>query len=121
MPRSRNCNHKIILQLDAHIIKVRPYRYRHNKKSYIETQVQNMLVEGLIEESSNPFSFPMLLVKKKNGSWPCCTNYRALNAITIKDAFPIPVVDELNGANFFSKLDIRSGYHQILLHPEDRH
>ena len=63
------------------------------------------------------------MVKKRDGSRKVCTDYRALNAITIKDAFPIPIVDELIlfGAEFFSKLDLRSGYHQILLKTEDKY
>lgn len=104
-------------------IAVRPYLYPQLQKDELEAQCTTMLAQGIIFPSTSPFSTTVLLVKKQDTSWRFCVDYRDLNASTVKHKFPIPVVEELlnelHGAKFFTKLDIKSGYHQVRVHPDD--
>jgi len=119
LPPSRACDHEISLIPGATPVFVRPYRYPPKLKVEIETQVQELLSQGLIRHSQSPFSSPVLLVRKKDGGYRFCVDFRHLNALTMKSKFLVPVfdqlMDELAHACWFTTLDLRAGFHQILL------
>ncbi|XP_042059320.1 uncharacterized protein LOC121803777 [Salvia splendens] len=123
LPPLRSHNHKITLALDSSPVNSRPYRHSAIQKNIIEKQVSDLLKQGFIQPSSSPFSSSVVLVKKKDGTWRMCVDYRQLNKITIKDKYPIPIIDELleelKGATVFSKIDLRAGYHQIRMEAKD--
>jgi hypothetical protein len=117
LPPERACDHFIPLIPGAKPVHIRPYKYPPSLKDEIEKQVADMLHKGIIQPSTSAFSSPILLVRKKDGSWRFCIDYRYLNAMTLKSKLPIPMfdelMDELAKAKWFSSLDLNSGYHQI--------
>lgn len=125
LPLTRVVDHRIPLDPSAKPVSIRPYKYPQFQKIEIERLVEEMKASWIIRDSRSPFSSLFLLVKKNDGSWRICVNYRGLNNISIKDKFPIPtiveILDELQGATYFSKLDLQSGYHQIQMWELDIH
>ncbi|GKE38977.1 reverse transcriptase, partial [Tanacetum coccineum] len=123
LPPPRAHDHTISLLSNTPRVTVRPYRLPPNQKDVVEQMVKELLDAGVIRESQSPFSSPIVMVKKKDGTWRMCVDYRQLNKFTVKDKFPIRVVeeliDELCGAQVSSKLDLRSGYHQIRMKEGD--
>lgn len=123
LPPHRQFDHNIPLLPNAKPVTKKPYRYSPQQKNEIEKQVTQMLQQGIIQSNVSPFASPVLLVKKKDGTWRFCVDYRGLNEITVKNKYPMPVVeellDELADAQWFTKLDLRSGYHQIRLVEQD--
>lgn len=125
LPPACTIDHRIHLKTGSVPVAVRPYRYPQLQKDKLERQCATMLQQGIIWPSTSPFSSPVLLVCKSDATWRFCVDHRALNAVTAKDKLPIPIVDELldelRGACFFSKLDLRFGYHQVRMHDADIH
>ena len=95
LPPIRTHDHHIPLQPNQEPVSVRPYQYPYYQKAEIEKKVKEFLDSGLICPSTSPFSSSVLLVKKDDGGWWFCVDYRALNNITIKDKYLIPVIDKL--------------------------
>ena len=117
LPPQRSVDHSIPLLDNSKTIHQRPYRLAHHQKNAMEDLVKQLLQAQMIRPSVSPYSSPVILVKKKDNTWRLCVDFRQLNSNTIKNKYPIPIIedllDELFGAQVFSKIDLRSGYHQI--------
>lgn len=105
-------------------IRKRAYRTSPHMQSVIQAQVEDMLAKDIIEVSHSPWAAPVVMVRKKDGSWRFCVDYRGLNSVTVKDAHPLPrtddTLDALSGASMFSTMDLSSGYWQVQLDQQDK-
>jgi hypothetical protein len=123
MPPNRDIKFIIELQPGTAPISKRPYRMPPNELAKLKIQLQDLLDKGFIRPSASPWGCPALFVKKKDNSLRLCVDYHPLNAVTIKNKYPLPRIDilfdQLAGAKVFSKIYLRSGYHQIKIKPCD--
>ena len=123
LPPSREVDHAIELELGAPPPSRPTYRMSFLELEELEKQLKEYSDNGWIRPSQSPYGAPILFVKKKDGSTRMCTDYRALNKITKKNVYPLPRIDELldrlQGAKFFTKIDLRQGYHQIRIKDAD--
>jgi hypothetical protein len=123
MPPDRDIEFAIELQLGTTPISRRPYRMPPTELAELKKQLQELLDKGFIRPSTSPWGCPALFVKKKDESLRLCINYCPLNAVTIKNKYPFPRIDvlfdQLVRAKVFSKIDLRSGYHQINIRASD--
>ncbi|XP_066155600.1 uncharacterized protein [Euwallacea fornicatus] len=124
IPRTRVSTGKLKIRLvDSNkTVQRRAYRLSPDEKQIVRDRIDELLEAGVIRPSCSPFSSPMLLVKKKDGSHRLCVDYRELNANTVSDKFPLPLISEqiarLSGSKYFTCLDMASGFHQIPVHED---
>ena len=123
MPPDRDIEFLIELLPGTGPISKRPYRMPAKDLVEIKNQIKELLDKGYIRPSSSPWGSPVLLVEKKDGSLRMVVDYRGLNEVTIKNKYPLPMIndlfDRLQGAKVFSKIDLRSGYHQLKIREQD--
>nr|ABF95989.1 retrotransposon protein, putative, Ty3-gypsy subclass, expressed [Oryza sativa Japonica Group] len=123
MPPKRDIEFRIDLVPGTNPSHKRPYRMAANELAEVKKQVDDLLQKGYIRPSTSPWGAPVIFVEKKDHTQRMCVDYRALNEVTIKNKYPLPRIDDLfdqlKGATVFSKIDLRSGYHQLRIREED--
>ncbi|GKC55144.1 hypothetical protein Tco_1077889 [Tanacetum coccineum] len=123
IPPERQVEFRIDLIPRSTLIAKTPYKLAPSEMKELMKQLQELLDKGFIRPNSSPWGAPVLFVKNKDGSMQMCIDYRELNKVTIKNHYPLPKIndlfDQLQGASFFSKIDLRSGYHQLKIQEED--
>uniref|UniRef100_A0A2N9GSP6 Reverse transcriptase domain-containing protein n=1 Tax=Fagus sylvatica TaxID=28930 RepID=A0A2N9GSP6_FAGSY len=123
LPPEREVEFTIDLVLGTGPISKAPYRIAPAELKELKEQLQDLLDKGFIRPSASPWGAPVLFVKKKDGSMRLCIDYRELNKVTIRNKYPLPRIDDLfdqlRGSEVFSKIDLRSGYHQLRVKEED--
>jgi hypothetical protein len=123
LPPERDVDHRIDIVPGSEPPVRAPYRMSIPELDELKKQLTELIHKGHIRVSKSPFRSPVLFVKKKDGSMRMCIDYRALNKITIKNKYPLPRIDELLdrllGAKYFTKIDLRSGYHQVRIATDD--
>eukprot|EP00253_Pinus_taeda_P019021 PITA_19021 len=123
LPPKREIVHDINLQQDAPFLNIGMYGLFALENAEIKKQVQELLEKVFIRPSTLPCRSPIVLLRKKDGSWRMCIDYRAMNKIMIKNCYPLPriddLLDQLKEVVYFSKLDLRSGYHQVRVAEKD--
>ncbi|KAI3810997.1 hypothetical protein L1987_20711 [Smallanthus sonchifolius] len=123
LPPSRQVEFQIDLVPGAAPVARSPYRLAPSEMQELSSQLQELLDKGFIRPSFSPWGAPVLFVKKKDGTFRMCIDYRELNKLTIKNRYPLPRIDDLfdqlHGSSFYSKIDLRSGYHQLKIQEED--
>ncbi|GJZ60412.1 putative reverse transcriptase domain-containing protein [Tanacetum coccineum] len=123
LPPTRQVKFQIDLVPEAAPLAHAPYRLAPSKMQELSSQLQKLADKGFIKSSSSPSGAMVLFVKKKYGSFRTCIDYRELNKLTVKNRYPLPrtddVFDQLQGSSVYSKIDLRSGYHQLRVGDED--
>jgi hypothetical protein len=123
MPPDRDIEFIIDLVPGTPPISKRPYRMPVNELAKLKKQIVELQLKGFIRPSSSPWGAPMLFIEKKDGTQWMCVNYPSLNEVTIKNNYPLPWIEDLSnqmkGASVFSKIDLRSGYHQLKIRESD--